>query len=102
MSQHRDAAERRREVAEWRASGLSATQYAARRGYSVSSLRQWAKDVSRRGEEEGAAAHFVQLKVATTRPAVTLEVGGARIVVEPGFDADHLRAVVAALASVAT
>lgn len=50
-------------------------------------------------------AGFVRLEIAASPPrvrALVVEVGAARIVVEPGFDAAHLRAVVAALAEKAS
>ena len=97
MRRWRRAAEREREVEGWRASGLSAAQYAARRGYSTESLRRWTRKAASSKEE--AAPQFVRLEIAATprSRALVVEVGAARIVVEPEFDAEHLRAVVAAL-----
>jgi hypothetical protein len=97
MRRRRGAAEQQREVEGWRASGLSVEEYAARRGYSAESLRRWTKAVA--GPKEMAAPRFVRLQIAATPRSLALivEVGAARILVEPGFDADHLRAVVAAL-----
>ena len=100
MRRRRGAAEQEREVQGWRSSGLTAGQYAARRGYSVASLMRWAKAAPAEVGATGAAPRFVQLLVATSprSSVLVVEVGGARIRVEPGFDAEHLRAVVAALA----
>ena len=42
---------------------------------------------------------FVRLELRRPSPQVVVEVGAARIVVEPGFDATLLRAVVDALGS---
>jgi hypothetical protein len=90
-------AEHEREVEGWRASGLSVAQYAARRGYSTESLRRWTKKAV--ASKEMAAPQFMRLEIAASPRSLALvvEVGVARIVVEPGFDAEHLRAVVAAL-----
>ncbi len=100
MRQRRGAAEQEREVQGWRSSGLTAAQYAARRGYSVASLMRWAKAARADVGTTETAPRFVRLEVATSprSSALVLEVGAARIRVEPGFDAEHLRAVVAALA----
>jgi hypothetical protein len=51
------------------------------------------------GSAEVAAPRFVRLEVAASprSSALVVEVGAARIQVERGFDAEHLRAVVAAL-----
>lgn len=100
MRWRRGAAEQEREVEGWRSSGVSASEYAARRDYSVASLRRWAKVAGRGvGSLEVTVPRFVRLEVAPSPRSSTLvvEVGGARIQVERGFDAEHLRAVVAAL-----
>jgi hypothetical protein len=98
MRRWRRAAEREREVDGWRASGLTAAQYAARRGYSVESLRRWTKKAV--ASKRMSAPQFVRLEIAASprNRALVVEVGAGRILVEPGFDAEHLRAVVAALA----
>jgi len=98
MRRRRSAAEQGREVEGWQSSGLTAAQYAARRGYPVANLKRWAKGLEARPHEV-AAPQFVRLEVTSQRSrALVVEVGAARIQVEPGFDADHLRAVVAVLA----
>lgn len=76
---------------------MSAAEYAARRGYSVESLRRWTKGAA--GSNEMASPQFVRLEIAPSPRscALVVEVGAARILVAPGFDAEHLRAVVAAL-----
>ena len=94
----RGAAEQEREVDGWRASGLSPAQYAARRGYSIESLRRWTKTAG--ASRDLSAPQFVRLEIAASPKsrALVVEVGAARMLVEPGFDPEHLRAVVAALA----
>lgn len=95
MGRRRTEQERRREVAGWQASGQSAGAYARARGYSPTSLQRW-RDAS--AEAEPGAPAFVRLDViGGRRGSLSLEVGGARIVVEAGFDPALLRSVVDAL-----
>lgn len=103
MRRRRGPREQRQEVEGWHASGESASQYAAGRGYSAASLLRWRKIAP---PSKGAMSppsrepRFMRLEVAPAATAALLvEVGAARIVVERGFDAAHLRAVVAALAA---
>jgi hypothetical protein len=98
MSRRRTAEEWKREVSGWRASGQSAAQHAARRGYSAASLLRWAKPVESAAAIE--APRFARLEVMTApraMAALTVEVGRALVRVERGFDAEHLRAVVETL-----
>lgn len=103
MAKHRSTEERQREVAGWRASGRSAAEYAARRGYSAESLFRWARPPSCAPLAlSSGAPHFVRLEVTASapRPAeVVVELGRARIRVPAGFDPEHLRAIVDALTS---
>jgi len=127
MARRRTAAERGVEVTVWRASGESATRFAARRGYSTTSLWRWvaAHEAPPRavrtartgrgggGARSGAAAgfadgspRFARLEVAGvegTRASVgalIVEVGRARIRVGGGFDAGLLGEIVAALGAI--
>lgn len=107
MAKHRGAEEQRREVDGWRASGKSAARFAAGRGYCVATLLRWSRRVPREVCLAAAAVgpRFVRLEVAgveSTRPEpeLVVEVGSARVVVRRGFDGEHLRAVVEALATV--
>jgi hypothetical protein len=99
MSKVRNAAEWRREVEGWRASGESMEAYARRRGYSKSSLGRWSS--AYRPAPTDDAPRMVRLEVAraaaVSRASVVVQIGGARVVVEPGFDAELLREVVDAL-----
>jgi hypothetical protein len=64
------------------------------------SLKRWVRCSPPRDESgQAEAPRFVRLEVtpSTSARTLTVEVGEARIVVEPGFEAEHLRAVVAAL-----
>lgn len=99
MAKHRSLGEQRREVDGWRNSGVGAARYAARRGYSPASLLSWARRVALADEAPAKEVQFVRLAVATTSaaPELVVEVGAARIAVARGFDAEHLRNVIAAL-----
>jgi hypothetical protein len=89
--------ERHREVERWQASGLSARRYAAAHGMSETSLKRWAAAVEADGEQP--AATFVRLQVSTpgVRHGLVIEVGRARVRVEPGFNGVLLREIVATL-----
>jgi hypothetical protein len=69
---------------------------------SETSLKRWA--AVDEGEAMPQAAAFVRLQVAgrAVGTGLVVEVGRARVRVEPGFDGQLLRAVVAALATEAT
>ena len=97
MAKRRTEEERRAEVQGWRASGESTARYAARRGYAETSLRNWAAAE----ESWSGAAGLVRLVVASPvrDGEVVVEVGAARIRVGATFDAELLRAVVAALSA---
>jgi hypothetical protein len=101
--------ERRREAwAKWRglvseqsASGQSVAAFCRERGLPASQFFAWKKRL-----RQAAAQPFVELQVvgAPAQPATAAGraieirlVGGRQIFVEPGFEADHLRAVLAAL-----
>lgn len=90
---YRTKEERARIVDEWRASGESGYRFARSRGLSLNSLKRWATAL-------GRGPQFVRLQVAapaTPVAAMAVEVRGARVVVEAGFDPSLLRAVVEAL-----
>ena len=94
MARHRTKEERARIVAAWRASGHGLFRFARERGLSPNTLKRWAEA----SVAEPAEPSFVRLEVASrTAPTIAVEVGGARVVVEPGFDRALLRAVVEAL-----
>lgn len=92
-----DAATWQARVAAWRASGKTAAVFCAGSGMSVSALRYWA----RRWPAESARTAMVRLARVVARPgspapapALIVEVGVARIRVEPGFDRTTLAAIV--------
>jgi transposase len=99
-------------VEEWRASGLTAKEFSGRHGVSLSGLRNWSYRLraAERAEEEVSEARPVKLVPVTVKPkaeaappspseaespkpALILEVGGARLSVPTGFDRGTLRAV---------
>jgi hypothetical protein len=96
-------------VQAWRASGKTADEYASAFEFQASTLRYWAsrlKTVS--SEKPVAMAHVVRRPSraliaepvsADPRSEVEVAVGGARIFVRRGFDAELLRQVAAALGS---
>lgn len=103
-------------VKEWRASRLTARQFAATRGVTDTALRYWA---NRLDDEADASRAQAQTTARATRSPgsspvlarvvlpgaapgdsggrVMVMVGRASVVVEPGFDAGLLRDVVRAL-----
>ncbi len=85
--------ERERIVAEVRA-GTSANEVAARKGVSPSMVYRWVQAAAER-----SAPEFVRVIPTREVPSstVTIEVAGAMVRVQAGFDVGLLRAVVAAL-----
>jgi len=102
-------------VREWRASGKSAEAFAEGQQFEASTLRYWASRLKRYAPtttpDVAPAAPQPTVTMARVvrrrgRPAaagaarpteLAIAIGGARIVVGHGFDAELLRAVVAAL-----
>ncbi len=108
-------------VGQWRASRQSARQFAAAHGVTDTALRYWANrlvDEEDEREVPTAQARGRAARAASTSPPlarvvrpgeappaqdagrVVVMIGKASIVVEPGFDGAHLRAVVRALREV--
>ncbi len=85
-------------VAEQRQSGQGVAAFCRERKLCAASLFAWKKRLS-----QAVAGPFVPVRlVESVEPACSraIEVrlcGGRSVIVEPGFDAAHLRAVVAAL-----
>lgn len=100
MATYRTTNERRDLVRVWTQSGLTARQFAASRGLAVSSLMRWKAEQT--VEQPSAVAPRVDF-VRLVRPAaavsrgLVVEVAGARVRVESGFDPDLLASVVVAL-----
>jgi len=70
--------------------------FAKSRGYSRSSLDNWARA---QREALASTSKFVRVEVIREPSALVVEVGTARIRVSAGFDGSLLRQVVAALES---
>jgi hypothetical protein len=102
-------------VERWRASGLTAEEYAAETGVKANTLRHWSWLVGqkRRARDKAPGRRvagrvqqaFVEVVTAPASPVATasgesIEVvvrDAIRIRVPPGFDADVLRRVIAAV-----
>ena len=85
-------------VHRWRASGLTAREFATREGLNAATLRWWSSRLS----QSAPTPAFIELQLAT--PASTSAISivlrdGLRIEVSESFDAELLRRVVAALES---
>lgn len=93
------AEERQRFVDEVRATGASVREVAERLGLDTSIGYRWMQAARQAG-----APTFAKLIPAgsTSRATIAIEVGGAVVRVEAGFDADLLRAVVSALGQAST
>jgi hypothetical protein len=88
-------------ISEQGGSGQSIAAFCRERGVPEWEFFAWKKRL-----RQAAAQPFVEVQLVepipeqSTAPACAIEValaGGRRVFVEPGFDPDHLRAVVAAL-----
>ena len=87
-------------VRKWRSSGLTAREFATREGVNARTLAWWSSQLRR----ERVAPAFVDVTALVTAPTPpsSLELlvrDAVRIRVSTGFDAELLRAVVAALES---
>ena len=94
-TRQRSEDEQRREVEGWRASGQSGADYSRERGYSHSSLTNWAAKV--RNAATLSEPRVVRVEIERRRSELVVAVGSARVCVAAGFDPALLREVVAAL-----
>ena len=101
-------------VAEWRASGLTAKEFCARHDLRLSALRNWTYRLRAADKaSEPSAVRLVPVtvkppnapastsqtpQIEPTKPALTVELGAARIVVPAGVDRATLKMVLDALA----
>lgn len=95
MRKRYTAEQRERLLAEVRKTGETVRVVAERLGVTASAAYMWIKEA----KSESSAPVFARV-VRSAAPAgqsLTLEVGRARVRVEPGFDAALLREVVSAL-----
>ena len=89
-------------VSEQTGSGQSVAAFCRQRDLPASQFFAWKKRLS-----QAATGQFVEVRVARTEEpaqltaahsqAIEIRLSGRCVFVEPGFDADHLRAVLAAL-----
>src|SRR5579871_4318965 len=92
-------------VRQWRAGGLSASEFAQGQGFEPSTLRYWASQLKRRDKAPAKppAARVRMIRVrrveshARVEEVMVVAVGAARVEVRPGFDPALLRALVEAL-----
>jgi len=91
-------AEQRRFLDDIRDSGESLEVVARRFGISKSTAYKWHKLAkgSHASSKASPKPKFARL-VPASRPAIVVEIGGARVHVEAGFDPELLRSLVAAL-----
>ncbi len=92
-----------RRVARWKASGLTAAEFAAGRGYSPATLKWWSSRLGPRGlpDAVGSAVPLARVVVRdepaavaeTAETPVVLELEQLRIAVRRGFDPEVLRQV---------
>ena len=95
----------RKTLTDWKASGLSVSAFCRAREVRVSSFYYWRRELALRDHCVGrsaatvatAAPAFVPVRVVTVQPIEVVVRSGQTLQVGPGFDAAHLRAVVAAL-----
>src|SRR5438477_8407160 len=82
-------------VAQWRSSGLTARDFAARNRLKVHTLRHWSWKLGREGGDVTSVARVPALIEVHPRAATDdrfeIELGGRRVRVPPSFDADALR-----------
>lgn len=89
----------RRALAELRRSGLSAAEFCAREGYSVTRLRYWTERLDVQGDERLPTVSFVPLTLGDTTDArhIEIERGGVVLRVREDLDVEHVARLVAAL-----
>jgi hypothetical protein len=99
-------AEWRKRVAEWRASGLTAQDFAADRDFAPSTLTWWARRLSKElgatslrvaRVVRGRASSAVEAGGQTPRGKMVVELGVSRVHVPDGVDATTLETVLALL-----
>lgn len=88
-------------VREWRASGLSAPEFARERGFAAATLRWWSSRLVRVARVERQTVRMARVVPAARRAAssapLTVRVGMVQVDVRAGFDPALLRALVEAL-----
>lgn len=89
-------------MAEWRASGLSARDFAREHGVNSASLRNWAWRLGRERRARDSSPALEVIEVVTRPAGEPLEIvtgGGLRIRVPAAFDEEALRRLLAVVSS---
>lgn len=91
----------RERVAQWRSSGQTAREFAARRGLNASTLSHWAWRLRPESGGGAALARLPAMIEVHARPMADdrfeIELGSRRVRVPPSFDVDSLRRLLTAL-----
>lgn len=90
----------RKRLARWKASGLKVGAFCEREGVTPTAFAHWRKELAARDARRAKTAGPVFVPIQVTLGPITLDValpGGRVVRVSPGFDPNHLRAVIAAL-----
>lgn len=83
-------------IADFRASGLSATQWCAANGLKVHQLRYWLKKLETPAPSQ-TAIRWLPVDFSDHEPALTVRVGPAAIEIRNGFDPELFISVVKTL-----
>jgi len=93
-----DRAEWARRVAEWRASGETAAEFCAGRGFAASTLRWYSSQLGSVAPPPEPRTAMIEVRREPARAAhVMVELGGARVHVPCGVDMETLSTVFDAL-----
>ena len=102
MARHRTKEEQAKLVADSRGSRKSVADFCAERGLAPASLNRWVKAAPTRKPAVDPELRFVRLERAKEAGGgLVVEVKGALVRVERGFDAELLRGVVEVLSGTA-
>ena len=96
-----------RRVAEWKASGLSSPKFCAGKEFTAGGLRHWAYRLEHGAPTRRSQVQFARVVRTTGTLAraagddrsveVIVEIGGARLLVRPGFDRETVAGLVEVL-----
>lgn len=91
----------RRRLSDWQQSGVTGREFCRQHVLSEASFYAWRREIARRDQQQHsakrAAPAFVPVRVVGGEPVEVVVRSGQTVRVGAGFDAAHLRAVVAAL-----
>jgi hypothetical protein len=94
--------EARKALEAWRCSGLSATAFCARAGYSATRLRYWSERLGEAPPARSSAVSFVPVALGEVHRArkIEIECRGVVLRVREDLEVEHVARLVAALAAV--